>query len=131
MNTQNKIFTIAEARKTLPYVRLIANDIMLTWNEIITKRMRMEEKEKAKLDTTDDKNELNLLIDKINGYIREVEDLGCFAQEFKRGIIVWPSLRSGEKIFLCWSMGENNITSWHHLDETWNDRHGFSGVMLE
>lgn len=131
MTTTNKIFTIAEARKTLPYVKLIANDIMSTWQEIIIKRKLMEEKDKAKLDTTNEKTELNLLIDKINGYIKEVEDLGCFAQEFRRGIIVWPSLRNGEKIFLCWSVGEDNIMYWHRLDETFKDKQALSGMMLQ
>ena len=68
------------------------------------------------------KLELNYLIDKINNYIREVEELGCFVEEFKRGIVNFPSLYNGRKVFLCWKPGEEKVGYWHELDETYNDR---------
>jgi hypothetical protein len=118
----------------LPLLRQIVGDIMTNWDKIIYKRTELECIEKGvdgeaglvprereeKLRGL--KQELNWLIDRINCYIREVEDLGCFVEEFKRGIINFPSLYNGRKVFLCWKPDEPTVTHWHELDESFNDR---------
>ena len=63
-----------------------------------------------------------MLIDRINGYIREIEDLGCFVQEFKRGVINFPTLYVGRKVFLCWRPGDEEVRYWHELDESFTER---------
>ena len=68
------------------------------------------------------RRQLNLLIDRINGYIREIEDLGCFVQEFKRGVINFPTLYVGRKVFLCWRPGDEEVRYWHELDESFTER---------
>lgn len=118
----------------LPLLRRIVRDIIQKWELIIYKRTELECLEKG-IDSGDDfspqdkearserlKADLNCLIDKINSYIREVEDLGCFVEEFKRGIINFPSLYCGRKVFLCWVPNEGNVGFWHELDESFKDR---------
>jgi hypothetical protein len=127
----------------LPLLRRIVLDIRQSWEQIITKRTELEfhEKEDARRAEQagaaessgsgpsrtrsrvgDLKNDLNLLIERINSYIREVEDLGCYVEEFKRGIINFPSLYHGRKVFLCWGLEDDRVNSWHELDESYNDR---------
>ena len=121
--------------RMLPLLRHIVGDIMSHWERIIQKRTQLECMEKG-LDPSGNgpapadhdariqnlKFELNHLIDNINNYIREVEELGCFVEEFKRGIVNFPSLYNGRKVFLCWRPGETTVSHWHELDETFNDR---------
>ena len=59
---------------------------------------------------------------KINSFIREVEELGCFVEEFKRGVVNFPSLYIGRKVFLCWNPGDPHVMYWHELDESYNER---------
>lgn len=119
----------------LPLLRRIVKDITQKWELIILKRTELECLEKgfdaSHGDLTHDdrqkkvetlKQDLNYLIDKINSYIREVEDLGCFVEEFKRGVINFPSLYNGRKVFLCWTPDEDQVGHWHELDESYNDR---------
>ena len=132
---ESKIISIDEANRMLPLLGKIVADIMAHWEKIIAKRTRLERIEKG--DALPDKDvpekgreaavqslkvELNYLIDKINSYIREVEALGCFVEEFKRGIVNFPSLYNGRKVFLCWRPGEPEVKHWHELDETFSDR---------
>lgn len=136
---KSKLMTIEEANCMLPLLRRIVTDIRKSWEQIIAKRTELEfrEKEQAPLKEkeneskeTQEKNliiqelktELNLLIERINNYIREVEDLGCYVEEFKRGIINFPSLYHGRKVFLCWGIDEVTVANWHELDEGYNDR---------
>lgn len=126
------LVTIQEANAMIPLLRSIVMDIRSSWNAIITKRTELERLEKttrvegagseSPQRVEELKAELNTLIERINTYIREVEDLGCFVEEFKRGIINFPSLYHGRKVFLCWGLGEDEVSCWHELDESYNDR---------
>lgn len=133
---ESKVISIRDANRMLPLLRQIVNDIMSHWDLIIQKRTELEclEKEAAPpapsrpethgrgRETAELKADLNYLIDKINHYIREVEELGCFVEEFKRGIINFPSLFHGRRVFLCWKPDEPDVAHWHELDETFKDR---------
>jgi hypothetical protein len=126
--------TIDEANRMLPLLRSIVLDIRASWNMIINKRTELECLEKSLAEKLDEerarqvgqidelKAELNTLIERINSYIREVEDLGCFVEEFKRGIVNFPSLYHGRKVFLCWGLEDESVGFWHELDESYNDR---------
>lgn len=133
---ESKIISIQDANRMLPLLRQIVVDIMTNWEQIIRKRTELECLEKDlhsvppaargkgsnAVRMGDLKAELNYLIDKINNYIREVEELGCFVEEFRRGIINFPSLFHGRKVFLCWKPDESDVSYWHELDETFKDR---------
>jgi len=132
---ESRLISIEEANRMLPLLRQIVRDITSNWEQIIYKRTELECIEKG-LDSMGQKptpearettlqnlkQDLNYLIDKINSYIREVEELGCFVEEFKRGIVNFPSLFNGRKIFLCWKPDEDQVTHWHELDESFNER---------
>ena len=134
---ESRVISIQEANRMLPLLRQIVGDIMAHWEQIIAKRTELEclEKEGQEGGSSAEatpagregqigelKADLNYLIDRINQFIREVEDLGCFVEEFRRGIINFPSLFHGRKVFLCWKPDENEVTHWHELDETFKDR---------
>lgn len=132
---ESRLISIEEANRMLPLLRQIVQDIITNWELIIYKRTELEclekgvepagggispEERETSLQSL--KQELNYLIDRINNYIREVEDLGCFVEEFKRGIVNFPSLYNGRKVFLCWNPDETAVSHWHELDESFNDR---------
>ncbi|HLU50302.1 MAG TPA: DUF2203 domain-containing protein [Planctomycetota bacterium] len=129
-----KTISLDEANRMLPLLRQIVGDIMSSWEKIIEKRTELECAERGirsdgqgtqprdPLIVQQLKVELNYLIDKINHYIREVEALGCFVEEFKRGIVNFPSLFNGRRVFLCWGPDEKSVRYWHEIDETYADR---------
>ncbi|MFQ5655842.1 MAG: DUF2203 domain-containing protein, partial [Planctomycetota bacterium] len=121
----------------LPLLEKIVSDVMENWDRIIQRRTELECLEKnpdrssegsRHEEVQEIKLELNRLIDRINGYIREVEELGCFVEEFKRGVINFPSLYVGRKVFLCWKPGDEDVRYWHELDESYNERSAIRDV---
>jgi len=121
MNTQ--LIGLEAANKMLPLLKSIVKDVMRLWNSILEQRKIFEEAEAKGEDTEDMKSSLNNLIDTINQYIKEVESLGCFIEEFKRGIVNIPSLCHGRKIFLTVKpIEETKVEFWHELDETHADK---------
>jgi len=128
---QSRLVTVDDANKMMPLLERVVCDIIEVWDGIIQKRTELECLEKNPIRSDDEtcavaaqdlKLELNLLIDRINGYIREVEELGCFVQEFKRGVINFPTLYVGRKVFLCWRPGDDEVCHWHELDESFTER---------
>ncbi len=134
----SNLISIKRGNQMLPLISKIAGDIQEQWSTIIEKRTLLERLEKGMVvpsvgltsATSEErdktiglfKDELNILIDKINNYIKEIESLGCFVEEFKRGIINFPSCLAGRKIFLCWVPDDVTIKCWHEMDESYNDR---------
>lgn len=139
---RNRILSLDEANKMLPLIKKIATDIQTTWVKILAGRHRHQQIEEALRcnhadhDLTDVaeikergkeiRTEVDTLVDRINRYIQEVENLGCYVEEYKRGVINFPSLYIGRKIFLCWALtnDDDEVVYWHELDESYNDRRG-------
>jgi hypothetical protein len=129
---KTKIFTPQAASKMIPLLEAITKDIRVGWKIIIEKRAEikiLEELAQAKSEVRSEteeieriKQELRKLVDQMNQYIEEVENLGCFVEEFKRGVINFPALYHGRKVFLCWRYGEKEVKYWHELDEGYGDR---------
>jgi hypothetical protein len=53
--------------------------------------------------------------------VEEIQQTGCLVKDLERGLVDFPSWRGGEKIYLCWKLGEARIEYWHGLEE------GFAG----
>ena len=54
--------------------------------------------------------------------MRYFEKEGVIVKSIPEGLIDFPSIRpNGEEVYLCWKIGEADITYWHTLDG------GFSG----
>jgi hypothetical protein len=51
----------------------------------------------------------------------ELADAGVVVRDPDSGLIDFPSVRSGELVFLCWQLGEDAVEWWHRPDE------GFAG----
>jgi hypothetical protein len=53
--------------------------------------------------------------------INEIQQTGCLVKDLETGLVDFPSLRGGEKVYLCWRLGEARIEYWHGIEE------GFAG----
>lgn len=61
------------------------------------------------------------VIDQMQAGVARIDELGVTLREIETGLIDFPALASGRQIWLCWRLGEGDITSWHELAD------GFSG----
>lgn len=123
---RTRLISVEAANKMLPLLTSIMSNVQETWLKILHTRALLEHviQEKHQIGQTKKelKTTLNNLINRIDGYTKEVEELGCFIEEFRRGIVNFPTLYLGRKVFLTWRLGEDAVTHWHELDESYNDR---------
>lgn len=111
MITETKYFTPAEARKTLPLVRKIIKDILDTSKEM---RLLADDLEGNIRDNT----QVKRMTESINGFMRELEEIGCFYKDwnFMIGLVDFPSIIDGNEVYLCWKSDEDDIKFYHEID---------------
>lgn len=61
------------------------------------------------------------LEDRLRTDIDALAALGCELKDLQRGLIDFPALYRGRPVYLCWLLGEPDITQYHDLDT------GFAG----
>jgi hypothetical protein len=67
--------------------------------------------------------EMELLVEIMKG----LEERGILVKGIDQGLVDFPHIRDkGEEVYLCWKLGENDILSWHRLDEGVAGRKGLS-----
>ncbi len=132
-----RLFTLAEAERTLPLVRRIVADLMAEyprWRtavsrfELLTGGARAEWGETGELVAARD--EVTVAASRINDYLKELEAVGCVFKGFDAGLVDFYSLRDDRPVFLCWRMGEERIEHWHELDAGFGGRQPIDGTML-
>ncbi len=116
MTADIKYFTPAEARRTLPLVKKIVQDILDT-----TKEMRLLADEIGNNVEGDDR--IKKMASDVDKFMNELEEIGCYFKDwnFRIGLVDFPGLIDGREVFFCWKSDEEDIEFYHELEE------GFSG----
>lgn len=120
-----KYFTPKEANKTLPLVKQIVNDIINCGEELRSLVGNIGE-------NADENVNVKSLIAKINNYITELEELGCYYKDwnFSIGLVDFPSVIDGEEVMLCWKSDEPDIIYYHGLNDGFGGRKIIPEVYL-
>jgi len=120
-----KFFTIEEANKLLPKVRLILLEIRnchaTTASLRETARAAANSARLGGGGMEGGTTYVNSLY-KLNELTRELDNLGIQIKDYSRGLIDFPAMRGGRVILLCWQLGEGSEIEWWHDIEA-----GFTG----
>jgi hypothetical protein len=126
---KRRYFTVEEANKALPLVRMIVGDIVRQYRvvEDLQQRLSLVARDRRRPsndlyteELVQSQAELDAEEDKLRSYIEELRRLGV---EFKGadGLCDFYSIMDGREVFLCWKLGEPEVQYWHDLDA------GFAG----
>jgi hypothetical protein len=125
-----RLFTIEQANAMLPLVRAITADLSRVAKDVIERRNRLHlltagrqlkvgdpyADELAQMESEIEKDALRL-----QEYVGELRDLGVEPKGAIDGLIDFPALIDGQLVFLCWRLGEPEVTHWHAIEA------GFAG----
>ncbi|MDP4176113.1 MAG: DUF2203 domain-containing protein [Bacteroidota bacterium] len=112
-----KFFTPEEAKRTLPLVKRIIRDII---NSGEMMRSIASELNGSVIDDP----EIQAIASNINGFITELEEIGCFYKDwnFTIGLVDFPSIIEGKEVMLCWRSDEPEIRYFHDMDSGYAGR---------
>lgn len=121
--SNSRFFTLEDAERTLPLVRGIVEDLVREYPEWRAGVSRYEELSLAARADNGETEEMQSALAEVNdraaridGYLKELESIGCVFKGFEAGLVDFLSLRNDEPILLCWRLGEERITHWHRVD---------------
>ena len=123
-----KYFTLDQANKTLPLVRKIVTDITAlhpVWRDLVYRYELVAAQSDPKWGESTEQVALRTQIEavarQINGYMVELEEIGCVFKGFEEGLVDFYGQLDGRDMFWCWKQGEERISHWHELEA------GFAG----
>ncbi len=61
-------------------------------------------------------------LDTLSGILDEFEERGIPVRDLESGLIDFPGERDGRKVWLCWRIGEPEVSYWHETDTGFNGR---------
>src|SRR3954468_5267603 len=123
-----RLFTVDEANKTLPLVRRIVEDVVRqhrVWREkileldLVASSSRGDEPG-ARGEQLE--REAQSLAREIDGYQRELEELGILLKDRRLGLVDFPGEVGGRRVLLCWRLGEADVQFWHEEDSGYAGR---------
>jgi hypothetical protein len=123
-----KVFTVEQANAMLPLVRAIVGDLAKLSQDVIERRGRLSQLLAGR--ETDDvasddlyaaelaqvEEELEKDSQRLQSFVQELRDLGVEPKNGPQGLVDFPSLIDGRLVYLCWKLGEPEVTYWHELD---------------
>lgn len=139
---QKRYFTVREANQCLPLVRAIVEDIVCHSRDVEERRQRLaairqisggshqnvqnvysEELEQVELDLERDS-------ERLYEYIDELAELGVELKDPLSGLVDFPTLMGGREAYLCWKLGEEDVSFWHELDAGFQGRQSLLETSL-
>lgn len=77
---------------------------------------------KKEADALKDEAEMTDAMERLGREIQKLEELGCVLKDLNIGLLDFPAVRLGTRVWLCWKLGEENVTFWHDLHEGYSGR---------
>jgi hypothetical protein len=118
----DRTFTVEEANRTLPLVSRIVADLVREhklWED------KVAEFELATVGASPERPdaiaellqiEAQRLARDIEGYIRELNDLGVICKGMDTGLVDFRGQIDGRDVYYCWKLGEPSVLYWHEID---------------
>ena len=124
-----KLFTPAEANRTLPLVRQITADILERGREL-RELTRGEDGEDLPVTKAD---RVHVLEAELQDYFRELEQIGCTYRDwgFDMGLVDFPGRIEGEAVLLCWRSDEPFVSFYHAEKAGYAGRRPIPDALLE
>ena len=69
-----------------------------------------------------------LLVEELDGIVREIEESGAHLKDVRLGLIDFPAEKDGEVVYLCWQFGEPEVAFWHRVEEGFSGRQPLPGA---
>jgi hypothetical protein len=77
---------------------------------------------KKKADGSTDDDAMTSAMQQLEKEIQKLEELGCVLKDMSTGLVDFPAVRLGTRVWLCWKLGEETVTFWHGLHEGYAGR---------
>lgn len=115
-----KRFSLAQANRSLPLVRRIVSDVVAVHRQALEIQAQLDETVTSK-QQAEVQDRMDAVTDRLRRFVDELTEIGCELKDYEMGLIDFIGRHQGRDVYLCWKLGEEQITHWHELES------GFAG----
>ncbi|MBL8880619.1 MAG: DUF2203 domain-containing protein [Phycisphaerales bacterium] len=124
LNAPGRVFSVVEANRAIVLIRKITQEIVSQYREFQELRREFEELSlslvsRERIETV--RAAIERRLNSLNRLRDELADIGVVLKDYETGLIDFPAMHQGRRIYLCWRHGEGQIAFWHDTDS------GFAG----
>ncbi len=127
---QLKVFAVEEANRLIPRLAQLIQElqakrraIMSLEVEIDATELVLERNQNGESGVLNTKvEEYNRAVSRFYAMIDEVHESGCFLKDLELGLVDFYTLYQGRVVYLCWKMGEPEISHWHEVGRGFTHR---------
>ncbi len=118
-----RVYTIAEARRVLPRVKVFMDGMQEARSRIMDLRPAVWPilRESAVNGGNAQITDLTEQFARLTSAVRQIVAMGILVKDVDAGLVDFLSLRQGRRVYLCWKHGEEELAYWHDIDT------GFAG----
>jgi hypothetical protein len=111
MTQEKKYFTPNSAKRTLPLVKKIVNDILSEGKVIKSSSNQF-------MNNPGDNPDYIKSLEKIEKFIDELAEIGCYFKDwnFEIGLVDFPAIINEEEVLLCWKSDEETLLYYHPVN---------------
>ena len=129
--TNQITYALDEANKLLPWLRKRLEEIALAHSDLerFQKRVSVAQKRSQSNGHRDIGNEISAIemqvvtqMKRIKQLIDSLSEKQIEIRDVNSGLVDFPSIRQGQKIWLCWCKDEREIAFWHPWDTGFTNR---------
>jgi hypothetical protein len=95
-----------------------AEEVLPEVNDVVQRVIAI----KQEVDGVKDDAEMTGAMTKLESEVKKLEELGCVLRDMTLGLVDFPAVRLGERVWLCWKLGEGHVKFWHTRHEGYAGR---------
>ncbi len=129
LTRRRKRFTLEQANRSLPLVRRIVQDVVRTHEQARSLHAQLDHRLPR---TRRDEIEFDLdqTVQQLQHFVDELAEVGAEIKDYRIGLVDFVTRHSGRDVYLCWRLGEPQITHWHELDEGFQGRQSVQSLEV-
>lgn len=128
---QLKMFTVQEANELIPRLKALIEKLKAKRDDLSALEMEVDVLE---LLTQSNEGgvpneqvalklaEYERAVNEFYGVIEDVHSTGCFLKDIELGLVDFYTVYKGRVVYLCWSLEEPEVTSWHDIGRGYQSR---------
>lgn len=125
-DSTSKVFSVEEANRMLPLVRAIVADLVSLSQDVSERRRRLKHLLQGRELEAADVYDAELVeveravqrdSQRLREYTEELRQLGVVAKGHD-GLVDFPTILDGRRVYLCWKLGEPEVSYWREQDKS-------------
>ena len=116
-----RVFTVEEANALVGSLSPILERLRVAQGVISTRHSELTEHAQGN-GGGEEGVEFLQAVDDAGEAIAELVDAGIVVRDPSSGLVDFPSVRDGQRIYLCWRLGEESVGWWHPTTSGFADR---------